>query len=359
VPEVPAVVRDRRSVWIHGGNGDITAVVVDTYEDFRSADSVSVAYYCSSPRQVPPAVMADKKLVALICPTSSPFSHDANLMRSLVDQRGITAVCGLRLEADDMKVTIALTRSRSVIELGRTRIHVAQDLAGSDEALGYLASRKAICYRPYYLYDTWIGQRVTRGLEAGVGRLVIGPSARALMDTDGRIWLLGGPTPGTIAGWIFNNPFVYLDMLSELTCALHILTSTSWEPSLILSNPQFLAALDVNFRVAPLVGFPLYSITRLAESSLGAGDDTHALESRVATVSQLVPIGSRQRGTFDFEVFDTILKYFVSLSESPTVAGIDIAAAAVLMSDVRRMVIDGLRQNYPAFKEHTRHRSRS
>jgi hypothetical protein len=352
-------VRDRRSVWIHGGDQDVTTVVVDTYEDFRSVKSDSVAYYCFSPKNVPPAVLADTRLAAIICPTPSPFSHDSNLMRSLVNQRGITAICGLRLAAEDMNKVITLTRSRSrpLIEVGGTRIPVAEDLAGSDEALARLTSRSAICYRPYYLYDEWLGHRVGQGLEAGVGHLIVGPFAHALRDTDGRIWLLEGPTPGEMAEWIFSNPSVYIAMLIRLIRALRTLTFTSWTPSLILNDLQFLEALDVNFQVAPFIGFPLYSLTRLAEASPGTGQEPAALESRVAEVSQLLPIADRQRGAFSPKVLDSVLGYLESLSGSSRVAGADLAAATILLSDFRRIAIDGLRRRYPAFRERTRHRS--
>jgi hypothetical protein len=354
-------VRDRRSVWIHGGDQDVTSVVVDTYEDFCSVRSDSVAYYCLSPKNVPPAVLADTRLAAIICPTPSPFSHDANLMRSLANQRGITAICGLRLTAEDMNKVVTLkrsrSRSRSLIEVGGTRIPVAEDLAGSDEALARLASRSAICYRPYYLYDEWLGHRVRQGLEAGVGHLIVGPSAKALRDTDGRIWLLEGPTPGEIAEWIFSNPSAYIAMLIRLIRALRTLTFTSWTPSLILNDSQFLESLDVNFQVAPFIGFPLYSLTRLAEASPGTGQEPAALESRVAAVSQLLPIADRQRGAFSSEVLDSVLGYLESLSGSSRVAGADLAAATILLSDLRRIAIDGLRRTYPAFNERTRHRS--
>jgi hypothetical protein len=57
--------------------------------------SESIVLYCTSPRLISREALDDERLAAIVCPTPSPFSHDANLMRTLANDRDILAVCGL------------------------------------------------------------------------------------------------------------------------------------------------------------------------------------------------------------------------------------------------------------------------
>jgi hypothetical protein len=143
----------------------------------------------------------------------------------------------------------------------------------------------------------------------------------------------------------------------ELVRALGDLALGRWQAESVLDDGQFLAALDVNFLVAPFVGFPLYSLTKIVTQ----GDESAKrveLERRVAEMSRLLPIANRQTGSLTPTALDGVMGAFRSVGiDATSWCDVDVAAATVLVSDVRRIVIDTLRRGYPLFREHTRHRS--
>jgi hypothetical protein len=353
VPKISA----KRSVWLYGGR-DMAGMVVDSLEGLP-CEAQCVAYYAVSPHSLSSDILADSRLAAIICPTPSPFSHDANLCRSLAVEYEIAAVCGLNLITEQIAVptSFRISERSSSIHVGDVEFPASAGLAGSDEAIAYLITADAVCYRPFYLYDDWLGQRIARGLEAGVGRRVAGSSSHALLDSVGRVWLMGGPTPEVLANWILANRDRYVDMLVELVRALGDLALGRWQAESVLDDGQFLAALDVNFLVAPFVGFPLYSLTKIVTQ----GDESAKrveLERRVAEMSRLLPIANRQTGSLTPTALDGVMGAFRSVGiDATSWCDVDVAAATVLVSDVRRIVIDTLRRGYPLFREHTRHRS--
>ena len=352
--EMPKV-RDRKSVWIHG-LAEVRGVMGNSYDLLRTVDSDSLVLHCTSPQLIPRGALEDERVVAVACPTPSPFSHDANLMRTLAIDRGLLAVCGLDFPDAVQPVRIEISPSRSVITVDGVTHKVTTNLAGSDEALGYLVSGAGVCYRPFYLYDDWLGNRIARGLAKGVGERVVGAAATAQLDADGRVWLRNGPVPRDLAEWIIAHPDSYVSMLIELTTALGELASGRWSQVGILTDPAFLAAFDVNCVVAPFVGFPLFSLTRRSLTDTPVGEAGRSLEARVSQVSRLISVADRQRGTLSPGVLAAVADHLHSIRRvaDPTV---ELAAAAVLLSDARRIVIDGLRRTYPMFKQHTRHRA--
>lgn len=341
------------SLWIEG-HAEVSGFMSDDYESLALTDSSHIVLYCESPRDIPAACLNDPRLAAVVCPTPSPFSHDANLLRTMVAEHGILAVCGQAASSlAGLSVPIRISPGKATVKAGAISIPVTSGLEGSDEALGVLVSRSAVCYRPFYLYDNWLGELIARGLELGLGELVVPGPTNASLDRQGRVWLDSGPMPATIASWILNNPQEYLSLLLALTDALRDLTQEAWESATILEESAFLDAFRTNTIVAPFVGFPLFSLTRLTASRRGV----QQLQLHVSAASQVLPANERKQGRPTIRTFEAVSHFLRALMAShESERELGLTAAAVLMSDLRRLSIDQLRHDHAPFREHTRHR---
>lgn len=351
--------RAQPSLWVYGVN-EARGVLLAPNQLLQTSSNDPVILYCKSPRHTPPTLFEDSRVVGLVCPTASPFSHDANLLRDLASRRGIAAAYGLAcIDLNNMLgEIISILPSLRLLRIKNFETKAAADLSGSDEAIAILVSGSATCYRPLYLYDQWLGPLIATGLESGVGQWIVGPQAKATIDSDGRVWLKHGPLPKVLASWIIANGVRYLSLLKILNLALEQLNITSWPKSTILLNEDFLDAFATNCRIAPLVGFPLFSLTAKILAVCQKNNAMHELRSRIEETSRLLSPQERQFGTINHvthaAISDYLSKATARIPADPS--AIDLAASAILLSDARRITIDGLRRTYPAFGTHMSHR---
>lgn len=350
----PAVADSQRPVWVYG-TSDVDATYVATLDEFRATTAPRIAFYAENPRRVPEAVLRDPRLALIITSTPSPFSHDANLIRALVAELGIAGVCGLEPSRLGLATGAAfvLQPEQKRLTIDGDAVAISRGVAGSDEALGRTLAVDAVCYRPTYLYDDWLGRRIAGGLEAGIGALVMGGTARAAIDKLGRVWLIGGPTPAALADWIFSNAATHAQLLVDLMDALLALNRTEWVGTGMLSDPCFEKLFATNCLVAPFVGFPLFSLTARCAS---AGDGAmRELDERVTFLASMITAEERVAGRLGESTGEGVRRHLIALvSEGTTEC--DLVAATVAMSDVRRLVIDHLRRHYREFGDHARHR---
>ena len=349
----------RPSLWVYGVN-ETQGALLTPNQLLQTHNNDPVILYCQSPRHTPPALFEDPRVAALVCPTASPFSHDANLLRDLASRRGIAAVYGLScIDLNNvLGEVISILPSLHLVRTKNLEIKAAVDLSGSDEAIGILLSGSETCYRPLYLYDQWLGPLIASGLESGVGQWIVGPQSKATIDADGRVWLKYGPLPKVLASWIIANGIRYLSILKTLNHSLERLNTTNWPGSTILLNEQFLEAFRRNCQIAPLVGFPLFSLTTQIFAICQQDNTVIELKSRIEETSRLLSPQERQFGTISHATHAAISGYLSMAAERTRSdhSVIDLAASVILLSDARRITIDHLRRNYPAFGRHMSHR---
>ena len=347
----------RPAIWVYGAC-EISASLVFDWNDVDRMPASRLAVYADDPRHLPEGLLANPRLAALLSPTPSPFSHDANLVRMLAREFGIVGVCGVNPAAAGVAngATVRIVPGEKVI-LGTIELPVNTGVAGSDESLSILVNRAAVCYRPRNLYQPWMGKFIATGLDEGVAALVSSDSARAVLEDTGRVWLLDGPFPNELADWILSHGPVHAHMLLELAEAFVALTSTSWSQTGMLTDPDYLKLLRVSCRVSPFVGFALFSLTAKC-AALGA-DGMRDLEAKVADTADLVSRTDREERRLSDASAGRVQAYVRALAERVGAASeFDLVAATVLLSDVRRLVNDELRRKYPIFDGQVRHRER-
>lgn len=343
--------RTAQPVWVYGSR-PLIARLVKTTSDGGGSDGGPIALVSDDPKRLEAADLSDPRLAALVSSTPSPFSHDANLIRTLVAELGIPGICGLDLascgaRSGDM---IEIAQDGTLVVAGHD-LPVSKGVAGSDEALAATLETDAVCYRPTYLYDEWMGRLIAEGLEAGIAVLVGGN--RAVRDDAGRVWLLGGPKPDEIASWILDNRRRHLEMLLELTATLIGLASTQWPQQGILSDPEFLSLLRANCRIAPFVGFALFSLTAKVADYAGMA----TLDAAVTDLARLISRDDRQRAQFSEHSATAVKDYLQQIIlQGEGVSLPELVAATILLSDTRRLTIDDLRRRYQAFGLRVRHR---
>jgi hypothetical protein len=276
----------------------------------------------------------------------------------LAREIGIVGVCGINPAVAGVAngATVRIIPGEKVV-LDTTELPVSTGVAGSDESLGILINQAAVCYRPRNLYQPWMGKFIATGLDEGVGALVTRDSARAVLEDTGRVWLRDGPLPHELADWILSHGAVHAHMLLELAEAFVALTSTSWSQTGMLNDPEYLRLLRVSCRVSPFVGFALFSLTARC-AALGA-NGMHDLEAKVADAADLVSRPDREERRLSDASGGRVRTYVRTLAERVGRASdFDLVAATILLSDVRRLVNDELRRNYPIFDGQVRHRER-
>lgn len=341
-----------KSVWVFG-EGDVTAEIADPNSLETSTSQGPFLLYCVPPITDCLSALQDERVLGILSPAASPFSHDANLLRSIAHRthRPLALGTGLVGWSTFTGQMATLSPETGSLRIGRQIFTAEPGVSGSDEAVGISLSDDWICYRPHYLYDKWLGDLLAIGLRAGVGELVTGRSSESTLDDAGRVWLRNGPSPSAIADWILVNWRDHCSMMLELIRALTALSVGTWNQPPITVNPSFLDAFSVNCRVAPFVAFPLFALTERASE----GGHFSDLQVRVAQVSCLVSAEERQERNIPMGTLHQIEQHVEGLLVSGC-SLTDVVASTVLLSDVRRIVIDRLRREYPDFLNHTRHR---
>jgi hypothetical protein len=343
--------RTAQPVWVYGSR-PVLARLVETTSNDGVGDDEAIALVTDDPKRLEAADLDDPRLTALVSSTPSPFSHDANLIRTLVADLGITGICGLDLASCGARAgdTIEIAEDGTVVVAGHCLL-ISKGVAGSDESLATTLETEAVCYRPTYLYDEWMGRLIADGLDAGIAVLVGGNAATR--DDAGRVWLVGGPKPSQIADWILGNRQRHLEMLLELTTALDGLATSRWPQQGILTDPQFLSLLRANCRIAPFVGFALFSLTaKVAELA-----EMAKLDGAVTELARLISRDDRQRARFSEQSATAVEGYLrQAILQGEDVSAPELVAATILLSDTRRLTIDDLRRRYPAFGQQVRHR---
>jgi hypothetical protein len=199
-----------------------------------------------------------------------------------------------------------------------------------------------------------MGGLIATGLEEGLGTMVAPASAGAQLDGSGRVWLDRGPLPDALAGWILGHRTEHSEMLVELAAALNELSVGSWSNKTMLDDREFLELLAVNCRIAPFVGFPLFSLTRRCVAEPGG---LEKLNARVSDMASVIVEGDRRIGRLGGESAAGVTECVGRVKRrARSVPAVDIVALTVVMSDVRRLVIDQLRREYPTFGGRVRHR---
>ena len=324
--------------------------------ELASRDGEPVALYAEDPRSLSDAVIDDPRLLVLLSPTPSPFSHDANLIRALSGRLGIVGVCGfdpgaLGVQGGDL---IEISPMEGVAIAAGRRLPLNSGVAGSDEPLGILLSRTFVCYRPTYFYHPWMGHLIARGLEEGLGTVVAPSSSGAKLDGIGRVWLDRGPLPEALAGWILDHRPEQSEMLAELAAALVRLSAGPWSNDLMLEDSEFLELLAISCRTAPFVGFPLFSLSRRCAIVSGGLEE---LSSRVLEISPVIGERDRRTGRLSPESAAAVAESVERVrTHAQSASDVDIVALTVVISDLRRLVIDQMRRDYPAFDVRVNHR---
>ena len=349
----PALQASTRPVWMYADHSVKADLVLTANAAMHS--SQPVALYLADIGSLSHGLLAEGRISIVLSPTRSPFSHDANLIRSLVSEYGIVGICGISSSSFSLKAgdPVQVGPNGRGLSIAGRPVAVSATVAGSDEALGVSLRRDAVCYRPTYLYDAWMGSRIARGLEAGIGVLVC-PGSRATLDDAGRVWLKGGPKPAELAGWILSHPTCHIHLLGELTEALIALNECAWEDSAVLTDGEFGRLFAINCRVAPFVGFPLFSLTSRTSAD---PEQMTQLNKLVSTAGGVLPAADRRGRELGSDAALAVRAFYRNLERrAASATAAEVVAATVLMSDVRRIVIDSLRRRYAPFNVHARHR---